>query len=145
MEIPQMLFLLVVRQLETWKQAAVLKWDLCLFPVQAAEGQPGPASPSSPPTTAQALRARGGAWLPGGQARAGRGNCAQEGLGVETLPSVLANATPGESHQLCDLHRVTAPSQAPASTPYLLGGKVTPFRVAGETTRGGAVQALDIQ
>lgn len=70
-----MLFLLVVQQLETWKQTAALKWDLCLFPVQAAEGQPGPANPSSPPTAAQALWARG----EGPGSRVGSGDQGREG------------------------------------------------------------------
>lgn len=124
MEIPQMLFLLVVQQLETWKQTAALKWDLCLFPVQATEGQPGPANPSLPPTEAPALWARG----EGPGSRVGSGDegrdegreerrertrrCLEEGLGIETLPNVLSNAAPGENHQLCDLDQVTAPSEA---------------------------------
>lgn len=70
-----MLFLLVVQQLETWKQTAALKWDLCLFPVQATEGQPGPASPSSPPTEAQALWAKG----EGPGSRVGSGSQVKEG------------------------------------------------------------------
>lgn len=74
-----MLFLLVVQQLETWKQTAALKWDLCLFPVQATEGQPGPVSPSSPTTKAQAPWARG----EGLDSRVGSGGQAREGRRAE--------------------------------------------------------------
>lgn len=59
-----MLFLLVAPQLETWKQTAALKRDLCLFPVQAADGPPGPASLG-------AVGKGQGAWLPGGLRRPG--------------------------------------------------------------------------
>ena len=100
-----MLFLLVVQQLETWKQTEALKWDLCLFPVQATEGQQGPASPSSPPTAAQEPWVRGhgpGAWLPGGLWRPSQGGEGQ----VEIIPNVPSSATPAESHQLCNLDQV---------------------------------------
>lgn len=62
--------------------------------------------------------------------RAGRGNCAEEGLGVGTLPNVLSSATSGESHQLCDHVRHLLKPQPPP--PCLLSGKVKPFRVAVE-------------
>lgn len=82
-----MLFLLVVQQLETWKQTAALKWDLCLFPVQAAEWQWDlPLSP----TAAQAPWARGkgpgsrvgsGSQGPEG-GREGKGRCLRKGWGL---------------------------------------------------------------
>lgn len=90
-----MLFLLVVQQLETWKETAALKWDLCLFPVQAAEGQPGPAGPSSPPTAAQAPPVRGAGLVPGGPWGPREGAegevLRKERTGVETLPGVEGN------------------------------------------------------
>lgn len=78
-----MLFLLVAQQLETWKQTAALKWDLCLFPVQAADGQPGPTSPSSAAHHSPGTAGKGqGAWLPGGLWRPGaRGGGGQAGEG----------------------------------------------------------------
>lgn len=113
-----MLFLLVVQQLETWKQTAALKWDLCLFPVQAAEGQPGPASPSSPPTAAQAPRVRGAGLAPRWALEARRGSkggtVLRKDWGLKLSP--VSSATPAESHQLCDRDQVTAPWQAPTST-----------------------------
>ena len=86
MEIPQMLFLLVVEQLETWKQTAARKWDLCLCPVQATEGQPGPESPSSATHRSPGAWARG----KGPGSRVGSGGQGPEGgagQGEEGMPS----------------------------------------------------------
>lgn len=123
MEIPQMLFLLVVEQLETWKQTAALKWDLCLFPVQAAEGQPGPASPSSTTRRSPGAWARGegpgsrvgsgGQGHLGGEGGERKGHCLEKRPRVETLPNVHSSAAPPESYQPCDLDQVTAPSKPP--------------------------------
>lgn len=52
MEIPQMLFLLVVQQPETWKQAAALKWDLCLFLFKSQKGSLDQRALPLPPTAA---------------------------------------------------------------------------------------------
>lgn len=73
-----MLFLLVAPQLETWKQTAALKQDLCLFPVQAADGPPGPASPG-------AVGKGQGAWLPGGLWGPGARGRGWEGRGRGTV------------------------------------------------------------
>lgn len=99
MEIPQMLFLLVVEQLETWKQTAALKWDLCLFPVQAAEGQPGPASPSSTTRRSPGAWARGEGPAPGwaleaggtweGKEGSGRGTVLRKGRGLRLYPMCI--------------------------------------------------------
>ena len=51
------------------------KWDLCLFPVQATEGQPGPASPSSATHHSPGAWARG----EGPGSRVGSGGQGPEG------------------------------------------------------------------
>lgn len=92
------------------------------------------AGTSKPGRRGQGTRGLAPRWAPearGPREGGGReGHGLEDGPGVEILPNVLLSPAPPESHQLCDLDRVTVLSQTPKPPrPYLSNRKVNPFVV----------------